>query len=116
MTDIVERLLAHDRRHPGISHLCHPLELLDEAADEIERWRNNADNAQVQIDDQKREIERLREVLEFFAKAADCFDGMPIKDPSNWFAYGGTSSADGTTGAITVAHLRAARKALKGEP
>ena len=36
MTDIAERLRAADRRHPGISHLCHPLELLDEAADRLE--------------------------------------------------------------------------------
>lgn len=57
MTDIVEKLRGSDRRYPGITHLCHPLELLDEAADEIEILRLAFQGLE---DEKNAEIERLR--------------------------------------------------------
>ncbi len=46
-------------------------------------------------------LEALNDALEPFAKAADNFDRMPIKDAENWFAY------------ISVGSLRRARAALR---
>jgi hypothetical protein len=61
------------------------------------------------------EIERLRALLEPFGKAADGFDGYNIKNPEEWFAYGGVQGSGETTGAITVGDLRRARAALAQE-
>lgn len=61
------------------------------------------------------EIARLRAALEPFAKAADGFDKQRIKNPEEWFAYGGVTSSTGTVGAITVGDLRRARAALEGK-
>ena len=61
------------------------------------------------------EIERLRALLEPFGKAADGFDGYNIKNPEEWFAYGGVQGSGETTGAITVGDLRRARAALAEE-
>jgi hypothetical protein len=59
------------------------------------------------------EIAKLREALEPFAKAAENFDGMNVKNTEEWFAYAGQASADGHSGSITVGDLRRARAALK---
>lgn len=94
MSDIVERLrqLAHLYAVEPKGHDCW------EAADAITTLRA--------------EVGRLKEALEPFAKAADCFDGWPIKNPEEWFAYSGTQTATVQTGAITVGDLRRARAAL----
>jgi predicted transcriptional regulator len=60
------------------------------------------------------EVARLREALEPFAKAADNFDEFKINNDVEWFAYSGIQRATGSVGAITVADLRAARRALEG--
>lgn len=52
--------------------------------------------------------------LEPFATAAGNFDGFKITNEDEWFAYGGSQSAEKTTGAITVADLRAARRVREG--
>lgn len=57
---------------------------------------------------------RLLEALEPFAKAADNFDEFKINDDAEWFAYSGIQRATGSVGAITVADLRAARRARDG--
>lgn len=75
------------------------------------------------LDEQIRELEdqterakaalaEARKALEPFATAADNFDGFKIANDEEWFAYGGIQSATGSKGAIAVADLRAARRAL----
>jgi hypothetical protein len=61
------------------------------------------------------EVERLRALLEPFGKAADGFDSYNIKNPEEWFAYGGVQGSGEATGAITVGDLRRARAALAEE-
>ena len=57
---LVERLRLHDDER-----LYEEADLLmSEAADEIERQRNNADNLRQQVDDLTAEIQRLRAALE----------------------------------------------------
>jgi hypothetical protein len=98
MTDIVERLRDADTtRRIGESY-----------ADTHERRQRDRNEAAA-------EIERLRAAMEPFAKAADGFDTQRIKNPEEWFAYGGVSSNSGTVGAITVGDLRRARAVLAEE-
>ena len=59
------------------------------------------------------DIKQLRETLKPFAKSADNFDGMNIKNEEEWFAYSGVSTNEGLIGAITVGDLRRSRAALK---
>lgn len=66
--------------------------------------------------DERTENMRLRAALRPFAEAADGFDATRIKNPEEWFAYGGIVSATETKGAITVGDLRRARAALDGQP
>jgi hypothetical protein len=49
------------------------------------------------------------EVLKPFAAAAANFDSFPVKDPTEWFAYGGVMDVDGHHGAITAKDLNDAR-------
>lgn len=58
--------------------------------------------------------ERLRAALEPFAKAAESFAGMPIKNPEEWFAYRGVNAGGEVSGAITIGDLRRARAAIGG--
>lgn len=125
MSDIVERL----RDKHCCDNGCH----CDDAANEIttlraeveklraevQTWQGHAKTA-VWSDSEECKMltadnERLRAALEPFAKAADGFDTQRIKNPEEWFAYGGVSSNSGTVGAITVGDLRRARAALKEE-
>ena len=58
--------------------------------------------------------EALRAALKPMAEAADNFDGHPIKNPDEWYAYSGTRTGGETTGgAITVGDLRRARDAYR---
>jgi hypothetical protein len=70
---------------------------------------------EAQMVDLRATNERLRALLEPFGKAADGFDGYNIKNPEEWFAYGGVQGSGETTGAITVGDLRRARAALAEE-
>jgi hypothetical protein len=58
-------------------------------------------------------IEVLRDALKPFAEAAGGFDMAMVKNPDEWFAYGGITSSNGTVGAITVSDLRKARAAME---
>jgi hypothetical protein len=49
------------------------------------------------------------EVLKPFEMAARNFESFNIKDPREWFAYGGVQDADGHHGGISVHDIRAAR-------
>jgi hypothetical protein len=81
---------------------------MHEAADEIEQNR-------IDLNEYRLDVERLRALLEPFGKAADGFDGYNIKNPEEWFAYGGVQGSGETTGAITVGDLLRARAALAQE-
>jgi len=60
------------------------------------------------------EIERLRAALRPFAEAANGFDMQNVKNPEEWFAYGGIrEGGQSPVGAITVGDLRRARTALQ---
>lgn len=100
-SELVERLRnrAESYRMGGPSSE-HTAALLDEAAARIEALE--ADKA------------RLREALAPFAKAADNFDEFKINNDAEWFAYSGIQHATGSVGSITVADLRAARRAREG--
>lgn len=67
------------------------------------------------IAEQAARIERLESLLRPFAKAANGFDSYSIKNPEEWFCYGGVQGSGETTGAITVGDLRRARAALEGK-
>lgn len=63
----------------------------------------------------ERVLAEALKALEPFARAADNFDGSKvIKDDTEWLVYGGSCSVEGTTGSISVADLRAARRAREG--
>jgi len=82
---------------------------LAEAQEEISALRGKDianTEARLELADQ---LAEARKALEPFARAADNFDGFKITNEDEWFAYGGSQSAEKTTGAITVADLRAAR-------
>jgi len=78
-----------------------------EMAGIVDGWKRRAEAYRNQRD------EALK-ALEPFAKAADNFDGFKIVNDEEWFAYGGSQSAEKTTGAITVADLRTARRVREG--
>jgi hypothetical protein len=60
------------------------------------------------------EVERLRAALRPFAEAANGFDMQNVKNPEEWFAYGGIrEGGQSPVGAITVGDLRRARTALQ---
>lgn len=63
----------------------------------------------IELEALKAYIRQLEAALEPFAKAADGFDSYNIKNPEEWFAYGGVQGSGETTGAITVGDLRRAR-------
>ena len=57
---------------------------------------------------------RMREALEPFARAANNFDTLPVRNPEEWFAYSGVEDGDRLRhGPITVGDLRRARAALQ---
>lgn len=101
-SDLVERLQITVRQ-PNES-----------ASNLIDRWRKDRADALARIEALEAENARLREALEPFAKAADNFDEFKINDDAEWFAYSGIQRATGSVGAITVADLRAARRAREG--
>ncbi len=118
MTDIVERLRKLEGNMPWNDQIA----VFDDAADTITTLRAEVERLTGERDRQYDENvsliatnERLRAALEPFAKAADGFDTQRIKNPEEWFAYGGVSSNSGTVGAITVGDLRRARAALAQE-
>lgn len=97
MADIVDALNDAHRESPSwrLAPLCH------QAATEIARLRAL--------------IAERDKALEPFVRAADNFDTFAIKNPEEWFAYGGQVSATENKGAISVGDLRRARKAWGGE-
>lgn len=58
-------------------------------------------------------IAQLEAALRPFAESAKGFDSYNIKNPEEWFCYGGVQGSGETTGAITVGDLRRARAALE---
>ena len=84
-------------------------------SDFVERTSKRTEKADVELAQAHADLAAAREALKPFAKAADNFDSLPIKDPEGWFAYSGQSSFNKVSGAITVGNLRRARAALKGD-
>ena len=117
MSDIVERLrsVTDLQRETERSSYEQDDQLALEAADTIAALRAEVERLSNANDTVWADNERLRAALKPFAKAADGFDTQRIKNPEEWFAYGGVSSNSGTVGAITVGDLRRARAALAEE-
>jgi hypothetical protein len=101
---------------------CKPLETaprecpLGEDCDLTLAYMMGAEKAKDIIKAQAKEIKRLHALLGPFAKAAESFDGMPIKNPEEWFAYRGVNAGGEVSGAITIGDLRRARAAFIAKP
>ena len=84
----------------------------DDFREELKDCYAEIEQNRIDLNEYRLDVERLRALLEPFGKAADGFDGYNIKNPEEWFAYGGVQGSRKTTGAITVGDLRRARAAL----
>lgn len=91
-------------------------QLIFDATKEIERLRSaKSDSSQldIEVESLKARVKELGAALRPFAESAKGFDSYNIKNPEEWFCYGGVQGSGETTGAITVGDLRRARAILE---
>jgi hypothetical protein len=81
---------------------------------QLDRLHSELEALRKRVAELEARVAELEKALEPFATAAGNFDGLKITNEDEWFAYGGSQSTDKTTGAITVADLRAARRVREG--